>query len=95
MISCRRNKVIKHFLQWDTIRRGAISSSNSVNRIGTSRKAQGCFREWTDRVLREDVRIGKAISTTGCQNRDECGVDLLVRGCWPIRRGVEITEKRC
>ena len=95
MISCRRNKVIKHVPQWGTIRYGAISSSNSVNRIGTSRRARGCFREWTDGVLREDVRIGKTISTTGCQDRDECGVDLLVRGCWPVYRGVKITEKRC
>jgi len=93
-ISRRRDNVVKYLLQRNTIRHSTIRSSNSLNGVGSRRKARRIDRERPDRVLRETVRVGEAIGTAGFQYRDDGGVGQLVRSRRPICGEVESTEKR-
>jgi len=92
--SRRRNNVIKYFLQRNTIRRSTVRSSNSPTGVGHWRKVRRNVRWWLDRVLRENVRVGEAMSTTCRQYRDESGVGRLVCDHRPVPRGVESTKER-
>ena len=83
----------KHHLRWNAIRYGTTRSGNGLNEIRAWRRVGRIVRERPDRVLRENVRIGEAISTTSCQDRNEDRVSLLVRVRGPTFRGIESAKK--
>jgi hypothetical protein len=91
----RRDEVVKHANQGNAVRLDAVRSSDGLEGIRAWREARGIAREWLDWAFGKNVRVGEAVSATGCQDRDDGGVQLLVCHRRPVERELEtICERR-